>query len=164
MKAYLAIKYHEDNQNRELIQAISTALAQAGFETICIIRDVEAWGQIHLPPAELMRRSFAEMDDSDLVVVELTEKGVGVGIEAGYAYAKGIPMITIARKGSDISTTLQGISQKLFLYDDMDELAQFFHQLRIEEIRTEMKHLAQQVATAWTSPQSGVELISEQRR
>jgi prevent-host-death family protein len=28
----------------------------------------------------------------------------------------------------------------------------------------EMKDLAQEIAAAWTSPQSGVELISEQRR
>lgn len=90
-----------------------------------------------------MQRSFAEIEASDVVVIELTEKGVGVGIEAGYAYARGIPLVTIARKAADISETLQGISQKLFLYDDMDELAQFFRQLKIEEIRTEMKHLAQ---------------------
>jgi len=30
------------------------------------------------------------------MVVDLTEKGVGVGIEAGYARARGIPIVTIA--------------------------------------------------------------------
>lgn len=164
MRAYLAIKYYSDNQNRELIQSISAALEKAGFETICIARDVEQWGQVRFTPTELMQRSFAEIDSSDLIVVELTEKGVGLGIEAGYAYARGIPIVTIAQKGADISATLQGISQKLFFYDDFDKLAQFFDQLKIEEIRTEMKHLAQQIAAAWTSPKSGVELISEQRR
>jgi hypothetical protein len=89
---------------------------------------------------------------------------LGWASRPGYAYAKGIPIITIARKGADISETLEGISQKLFLYDSVDELAQFFHQLRVKEIVTEMKHLAQQVASAWTAPQSGVELISKQRR
>jgi nucleoside 2-deoxyribosyltransferase len=164
MKAYLAIKYHPDNQNREHIQSISAALEKPGFETVCVARDVERWGQVHFTPAELMQRSFTEIETSDVVVIELTEKGVGVGIEAGYAYAKGIPIVTIARKGADISATLQGISHKLFLYDDFDELAQFFHQIKIEEIRTGMKHLAQQVTAAWTAPQSGMELISEQRR
>ncbi len=164
MKAYLAIKYHPDNQNRELIQNISAALTKHGFETLCIARDVEQWRQVHFTPTELMQRSFAEIDTSDLIVVELTEKGVGVGIEAGYAYAKGIPLVTIARKGSDISATLQGISQKLFLYEDFDELAQFFCQFKQEKIEDEMKYLAQQVAAAWTAPQSGPNLISEQRR
>lgn len=131
MRAYLAIKYHSNNQNRMLIEQISAALAKHGFETVCITRDVEQWGQVHFTPTELMQRSFAEIEASDIVVVELTEKGVGLGIEAGYAYARGISLITIARKGSDVSTTLQGISQQVFLYDDFDELPRFFQTLCI---------------------------------
>ena len=51
---------------------------------------------------------------------------MGLGIEAGYAYAKQIPIVVIARKGSDISATLRGIAQKLFLYNEFGELNQFF--------------------------------------
>jgi nucleoside 2-deoxyribosyltransferase len=131
MKVYLAIEYHPDNKNRERIEQISTALEQQGFEAICIARDLERWGQVQFEPTELMRRTFAQIEASDLVVVELTEKGVGVGIEAGYAYARGIPIITIAGKGSDISATLQGISQRLFLYEDFDELARFLQTLSV---------------------------------
>ena len=69
-----------------------------------------------------MRRTFAEIDASDLVVVDLTEKGVGVGIEAGYAHAKQIPIVTIAQRGADISATLQGISRAVFFYDGLDDL------------------------------------------
>ena len=101
-------------------------LSQNDFETVCIARDIEKWGQVELSPHELMRRTFAEIDSSNLLVVDLTEKGVGLGIEAGYAYAKQIPIVVIARKGSDISTTLQGIAQKLFLYDEFEDLADFF--------------------------------------
>ena len=72
-----------------------------------------------------MQRAFAEIDMSDLLVVDLTEKGVGLGIEAGYAYAKQIPIVVIARRDSDISTTLQGIARKLFLYDEFEELTDF---------------------------------------
>jgi prevent-host-death family protein len=41
---------------------------------------------------------------------------------------------------------------------------QQFRQTQIEEAIAEMKQLAQEVAAAWTSPKSGVDLISEQRR
>ncbi|MBI1877509.1 MAG: type II toxin-antitoxin system Phd/YefM family antitoxin [Chloroflexi bacterium] len=41
---------------------------------------------------------------------------------------------------------------------------QQLRQAEIEETLAEMKQLAQQVASAWTSPKSGVELIAEQRR
>ena len=126
MKAFISIKYREDNSNKDCIENISTALEQNGFETVCIARDIEKWGQLELSLQELMQRIFAEVDSSHLIVVDLTEKGVGLGIKAGYAYAKQIPIAVIARKGSDISTTLQGISQKLFLYEKCEDLTYFF--------------------------------------
>jgi hypothetical protein len=60
-----------------------------------------------------------------MIVIELSEKGVGLGIEAGYAFAKGIPIITIARTGSDISETLRGISQDIFFYESYTQLGVF---------------------------------------
>ena len=126
MRAYISIKYRPDNSNRNCIEKIASALEQNGFETVCITRDIEKWGQIELSPEELMQRTFSEIDLSHLIVIDLTEKGVGLGIEAGYAYAKGIPIVVIAKKGSDISATLQGISQQLFLYGEFDDLRRFF--------------------------------------
>jgi nucleoside 2-deoxyribosyltransferase len=130
MKAFLAIKYHPDNANRPRIEGIAAALETCGFETVCIARDVECWGQVQLEPAELMDRSFAEIDGCDVVVVDLSEKGVGVGIEAGYAYARRIPVLAIAGHGADISTTLQGIAQKIGWYHQFDELVDFFGQVK----------------------------------
>ena len=126
MRAYISIKYRADNSNKSCIEKITSALERNGFETVCITRDIEKWGQIELSPEELMQRTFSEIDLSHLIVIDLTEKGVGLGIEAGYAYAKGTPIAVIAKKGSDISATLQGISQKLFLYDEFDDLIDFF--------------------------------------
>ena len=129
MKAYLAIKYHPDNANRPRIEGISAVLKSCGFETVCLARDVECWGQVQLDPAELMTRSFAELDDCDVAVVDLSEKGVGVGIEAGYAYARQIPILTIAAHGADVPTTLRGISREVFQYRQFDDLVGFFSTL-----------------------------------
>ncbi len=118
-KAYIAIKYHPDNSNRERIEAISAALERCGWQTMCIVRDVEKWGQVEFSPQELMQRTFDEIDASHIIVIDLTEKGVGVGIEAGYARARGLPIITIAQTGSDISTTLRGISRRVLFYDEV---------------------------------------------
>ena len=45
-----------------------------------------------------------------------------------------------------------------------EEDEQQLHQAKIEETLAEMKSLAQQVAAAWKSPKSGIELVAEQRR
>ncbi len=124
MKLYLAIKYHADQRNRDAIEAITAVLAAQGHTTHCVARDVEQWGAVTLPAAELMRHSFDAILGADVVLVELGEKGVGLGIEAGYAHAQGIPVVTIAPVGADISETLRGISSQLFFYQAYADLAQ----------------------------------------
>ena len=122
MKVFLSIKYHADHCNRARIEVIAAALEARGFETTCIARDVEQWGQLKFNARELMTRTFAAIDACELMIVDLTEKGVGVGIEAGYAHAKNIPVVTIAQTGADVSETLRGISRTVFLYDRVGDL------------------------------------------
>ena len=121
-KAYLAIKYHPDNQNRQLIEELASALDQAGWTSWVVVRDLEDWGRIAFTPRELMERSLDLLNACELCVVECTEKGVGVGLEAGYAHAKGIPILLLARYGSHISTTLRGIASQVILYNSPEEL------------------------------------------
>lgn len=124
MQLYLAIKYHADQRNRASIEAITAVLAAQGHTVFCVARDLEQWGAVTLAPDELMHHSFQAIDAADVVLVDLTEKGVGLGIEAGYAYANGIPVVTIASAGADISETLLGITTQLFFYTDYPDLAQ----------------------------------------
>jgi 2'-deoxynucleoside 5'-phosphate N-hydrolase len=127
MKAFLAIKFEQAN-NTELIDNISQALENCGVETFCFVRDFEKYGNVALSPEDLMKKAFEYIKTSDILIVELSKKAVGIGIEAGYAYALGIPILTIAKKGSDISSTLEGISNSCFLYDNLDELVSIFRE------------------------------------
>jgi nucleoside 2-deoxyribosyltransferase len=131
MRAYIGIKFHPDNRNREHIEQLSDALTSCGFETVCVRRDVEEWGAVTLSPRELMKATFETIRSCQLVVIELTEKGVGLGIESGYAYAHAIPVITVARDGSDISDTLRGISQAVHLYGSVADLRELFMNLKM---------------------------------
>lgn len=132
MKAFLSIKYHADHANRARIELIADALRACAIESVCIARDVEQWGRVQFDARELMARTFAALDACDLVVVDLTEKGVGVGIEAGYAHAQNIPVIVIAQTGADISETLRGIARAVFWYAGLDDLTRFVREMKDE--------------------------------
>jgi nucleoside 2-deoxyribosyltransferase len=126
MKVYIAIKYHHDCRNRSVIEQITSVLEEAGYKTSCIIRDLEKWGIMAYESEELMVTAFAEIDSSDLIIIDVTEKGIGLGIEAGYAYAKGIPIYVIAHEGTEISNTMAGISEKILLYNKIEDLKILF--------------------------------------
>ncbi|TFG71630.1 MAG: nucleoside 2-deoxyribosyltransferase [Anaerolineales bacterium] len=126
MKVYLAIKYHADHANRARIEGITAVIEALGHKTICVTRDLEQWGAVSYTPDVLMARSFDAINACGIMVVDLTEKGVGVGIEAGYAYAREMPIITIAQADAPLSTTLRGISMEVFSYSDYNDLTEYF--------------------------------------
>lgn len=115
-------KYHEDYRNKTIVDKISSILENKRHMTICIACNTNTEYQNSYNPQELMQLTFEKIDICDLVIIDLTEKGVGLGIESGYAYAKGIPIITIAKKGSDISETLEGISEDVLFYSRIEDL------------------------------------------
>ena len=122
MRAYLGIKYHKYYRNRKIFEKISMILEENQYETCCIVKDCDSGKEFCSSPTDLMKETFKRIDSCDLVVIEFSEKGVGLGIEAGYAFAMGIPVITIARMGSEISETLEGISKRIIFYDSLDDL------------------------------------------
>ena len=131
MKAYLAIKFYDDCGNRDLIEKISCSLYSVGFNPIVLVRDYENWGKVKFSSDELMRLTLKAIDESDILVVEFSEKGVGLGIEAGYAYAKNKPIIIIAERGSDVSKTLKGIAKEVYFYDEPEELTEKFKRMEL---------------------------------
>ena|SRR3989344_14087 len=123
MRVYLAIKFKEDLSNKKLIEDIAEILERDGIETQVMVRDFENLGRKKYEPLELMKIAFGAIDRADVLLVEFSEKGVGLGIEAGYAYAKLKPVIVIAKVGSEISDTLRGIAQDIIFYNEPSDLA-----------------------------------------
>jgi nucleoside 2-deoxyribosyltransferase len=119
---YLAIKFHSDHRNRELIDQISAVFEAHGLATICVARDFEEWGEIKFEAHDLMQVALDAIRQSDALVLEFSEKGTGLGIEAGYASAFDIPIFVLHRPGADVSTTLRGVSSGVFGYPDDESL------------------------------------------
>lgn len=127
---YLAIKYHPDNKNKDLILSISNTCKTIGLECICIAQHVEKWGEDSFPPNELMQISFETIRQSEFVLIEFSEKGVGIGIEAGYAFALNLPIYVIHPPHVDVSETLKGIATAIYMYDSVDTLLPVLSQIK----------------------------------
>jgi nucleoside 2-deoxyribosyltransferase len=128
--AYLGIKYHLDHSNRDLVERITESLRKADMRVFCVARDVEQWGAIALGPQEVMRESLGAIRESDIVVIEATEKGVGIGLEAGYTYAYRLPVVVLHQEGAEVSNTLRGIATRVIEYSDDETLDRAARQVR----------------------------------
>ena len=120
--AYFGIKFYSDNRNRDEIVSLTAALENSSINAYCMARDYEQWGE-HRPSLKtLMDVTFDEIRKSDLVVLEMTEKGVGLGIEAGYAVAVGKPVVILIKNDRGVSGTMQGIAAAIIRYNHPDDL------------------------------------------
>lgn len=83
---------------------------------------------------QMMQQAMTEMDQCDLLLAETSDKGIGIGIEVGYAKAKGKPVIYLRQKDAAHSSTVSGISDFQIIYLDSSEL-----QVKLAAVLREIK-------------------------
>jgi hypothetical protein len=131
LHSFFALKFHDGDEDRPKVEAIEKALNQAGITITVMARDVEKWGQARIPEGKTLMTDYAfpALKQCDCNIIEFSEKGVGLGINAGYCYAIGKPIFVIAKTGSDISTTISNLATKVILYDKPEDLIEPFRQI-----------------------------------
>jgi len=110
----------KNGANREEIEQLCSIVREAGFDDFCFIRDVENYQKVFNDPQELMRRTTEEIQKSDFLLLDLTEKPTGRAVEAGIAYALDKGVIVIAQKGTQIKDTTRGIASAVIEYERIE--------------------------------------------
>ena len=129
--SFFALKFHEGDEDLEKVEAIERALNKAGVKITLMARDVEKWGKATIPEGKTLMRDYAfpAMLQCDCNIIEFSEKGVGLGMNAGFCYASKKPIYVIARTGSDISTTMANVAEEVIFYDKPDDLVEPFRKI-----------------------------------
>ena len=70
----------------------------------------------------MMQQAMRDIDHCDVLIAETSHKGIGIGIEVGYAKAKGKPVIYLRHQDAEHSTTVSGISDFQIAYSDTNDL------------------------------------------
>ena len=122
MRAFLSIKFWGDDRNRQDVEEILAAVEELGVEVFCFRRDAEKWGEMEFEPKEMMNTTFNEIDRCDFLIADVADWPIGVGVEAGYAYAKGIPDICICSMDKKLANTVAGLADHIIRYQDYSDL------------------------------------------
>jgi len=118
MNIYLGIKYKSDLSNKDLIEKVYNTLHE--HHIFCVHKDLEEWGVKNIKTDKIMEETFLAINRSDIVLIEFSEKGVGLGIEAGYAKAIQKPVYVFHKQGTEVSPTLYGIAEKVVEYHEIE--------------------------------------------
>jgi len=116
MNIFICIKYK--GRAFDQIPEIRKILESLGHKTYCFATDA---GEIS-DSKKMMTEALDKINQSDALVVESSEQSFGVGIEAGYGFAKGKKIISIIKDANNQSKTLDGISNNYIIYKDYLDL------------------------------------------
>ncbi len=89
-KAYISISFSKRKTMEEEVSAIVCTLANHNISSLIF---VDKYTFPISEEKEMMQKAMDEIDDCDLLIAEVSDKGIGIGIEVGYAKAKGKPII-----------------------------------------------------------------------
>jgi nucleoside 2-deoxyribosyltransferase len=120
--AYLALSFEDREKHRSLITTLRQALEQQGWQTLAPVFD---WNESVTDYSDLMNKAFLAIRNSKVIVAELSNKSVGVGIEIGYAKSLQIPIIYIKDKSAPLSTTASGTADYYYEYENPDQVVSY---------------------------------------
>lgn len=119
MTAYISVSFNNRKSIQEELTAIAETLIENGIVPFVF---VDSYKFDLSQEKEMMQHAMADIDRCDLLIAETTDKGIGIGVEVGYAKAKNKPVIYVRKKTSEHSTTVSGISDFQIVYCDKVEL------------------------------------------
>jgi 2'-deoxynucleoside 5'-phosphate N-hydrolase len=123
---FLSISYKNRINLQEEVAVIETVLNDFGI-TLLVFVD-----KYHFKAGEekeMMQTACAEIQTATILIAEVTEKAIGVGIEVGFAAAHQKPVIYLRQEAAEYSTTVGGISDYQIVYADTEDLIQKLRQI-----------------------------------
>jgi 2'-deoxynucleoside 5'-phosphate N-hydrolase len=119
MQAYIAISYNKNKQLQPELDAIKEVLNQHSITSFVF---VDNYNFNPSQEKEMMQAAFAEIENSDLLLAEVSDKAIGIGIEVGYAKAKNKPVVYLRHTNAEHSTTVSGSCDHAVIYTNTGDL------------------------------------------
>jgi len=118
-RAYIAIAFSQYRTMQAELEAIRAVLEAVQIEPFVF---VEHYHFALDEASEMMQTAKKHLDESDILIAELSHKAIGVGVEVGYMAAQGKPIVYLRRTGSDYSSTVGGLATYEIVYRDIEDL------------------------------------------
>ena len=119
MKAYIAVSYSK----RKLVdKEIALIIETLNTFDISPFVFVDNYKFDILQEKQMRSQAMKDIENCDILIAETSEQGIGIGIEVGYAKAKGKIVIYLRQQNAEHSTTVSGISDFQIIYSNSKDL------------------------------------------
>jgi len=130
-RAYIAVSVSKRKLLDPTIQVVMEILTHFGITPFVF---VDRYRFDLNSEKEMMQQAMDDINNCDVFIAEASEKAIGIGVEAGYAKAKGKPVIYLRHTYAEHSTTVSGISDFQIVYVNAEDLKQ-----QLKDVLSELK-------------------------
>ncbi len=121
MKAYISLSFDKRSSLSQVITVINNCLDSVNITPLVFVDKYKFAAD---EEKEMMAAAMQEIDSCDFLIAETSVKGIGIGVEAGYAKAKNKPVIYVRHQEAGHSTTVAGISDYQVIYTSIADLGE----------------------------------------
>lgn len=122
-RIFITASFQKDG-NKVEIENLCSLVKSAGFEDFCFIRDIENYQHIFDDPTRLMESAKKEIEKSEYLLIDMTDKPTGRAVEAGIAYALGKKVVVIMKRDTRIKDTIRGIATAVIEYNKLNDIVE----------------------------------------
>lgn len=119
MKVYISVSFSKRKLVDKEITAIMDTLNEFKISSFVF---VDNYKFDLAEEQQMMKQAMADIDNCDILIAETSHKGIGIGVEVGYAKAKNKTVIYLRQKDTEHSTTVSGISDFQIVYLNTTDL------------------------------------------
>ncbi|MCJ0743910.1 nucleoside 2-deoxyribosyltransferase [Pedobacter montanisoli] len=119
MRAYISVSFSKRKSMDAEITTIVHTLNKFDIASIVFVDQYQFYPH---QEQQMMLQAMSDINGCDLLIAETSDKGIGIGIEVGYAKAKGKPIIYMRKADAEHSTTVSGIADFRIIYTDTGDL------------------------------------------
>lgn len=126
MKIYFACAIGGGRQDEASYQQLVDALIADGHEVPTAMNAGPGWQHMEgsPDPHEVYRRDTGWIDESQVLIAEVSTPSHGVGYEISYALERGKPVLCIHRRGVRVSKMLTGNTMRGIKIADYGDIAE----------------------------------------
>ena len=115
MKAYITCPVSHTQKRLDLLPIIDEVVKSKGIESFVF--------QVGGSPEDIFQRDYKQLESSNFLVAEVSERSHGVGIEIGLSYALGLKRLLLIERGNEVTKLAQGMPDTTIIeYFDVKDL------------------------------------------
>src|SRR3989344_4090416 len=115
MKIFISTKF-KGLRNKKELEYLEECLDRLGYKHFLAVKHLDDFGRKPISYNIFMKRALENIKKSDACLIYLSDKGMGIGIEAGMAKALNKKVIVLVPKERKVSMSLEGIADKIIKF------------------------------------------------